>query len=69
MCASVVTGMDTPPILELAEHVFDLVALAIENTVMFDQLFAVGLRWDARDDAAFGESLAKPVGVIALVTE
>ena len=52
MCASVVTGMDTPPILEPAEHVIDLVPLAIENAVMFDQLFAVGLRWDAGHDAA-----------------
>ena len=69
MCASVVTGMDAPPILEPAEHVFDLVALAIENSVVFDRLFAVGFRWDAGHDAAFGESLAKPVGVIALVTE
>ena len=41
MRASVVTGMDTPPILEPAEHVFDLVPLAIENAVMFDQLLAI----------------------------
>jgi hypothetical protein len=62
MCASVVTGMDAPPISEPAEHVFDLVPLAIENAVMLDQFFAVGLRRDAGLDVAFGESLAKPVG-------
>jgi hypothetical protein len=36
--------MNTPPILEPAEHVFDIVPLAIENAIMFDQRFAVGLR-------------------------
>jgi hypothetical protein len=54
--------MDAPPIFEPAERVFDLVPLAIENAVMLDQFFAVGLRRDAGLDVAFGESLAKPVG-------
>ena len=69
MGASVVTGVDAPPVLEPAEHVLDLVPLAIENAVMFDRLCAVGLRWDAGRDTPDGESLAEPVGVLALVAE
>ena len=41
MGASVVTGVDAPPVLEPAEHVLNLVPLTIEFAVMFDQLFTV----------------------------
>lgn len=34
--ATVVSGVDAPPVLELAEHVFDLVALTIERGVVRD---------------------------------
>ena len=57
------------PVFEPAEHVLDLVPLAIKDTVVRDRLFAVGFRRDARRDAALGESVAEPVGVIAFVAE
>jgi hypothetical protein len=60
MGASVVTGVAEPPILEPVEHILDLVPLAIEFAV------PVGLRRDARRDAAHGERLAEPVNVVAL---
>jgi hypothetical protein len=41
MSASVVACMDAPPVLDPAEHVFDLVSLAIEFAVMFDRLVSV----------------------------
>src|SRR3546814_5782096 len=69
MSAAVVAGMDASPVFEPAEHVLDLVPLAVEDTIMLDRLFAVGFRRDARRDAALGESLAEPVGVVALVAE
>src|SRR3954451_10711468 len=69
MCASIVTGVDAPPVLEPAERIFDLVPFAIENAVMFDRLCAVGLRWDAGRDTPDRERLAEPVGVVALVAE
>src|SRR3954465_14256166 len=47
MCASIVTGVDAPPVLEPAERIFDLVPFAREKAVMFDRLCAVELRWDA----------------------
>src|SRR3569623_1597895 len=69
MCASIVAGVDAPPVLEPAERIFDLVPLAIENAVMFDRLCAVGPRWDAGRDTPGRERLAEPVGVVALVAK
>lgn len=34
---SVVAGMDSSPVFEFAEHVFDLVPLAVEQFVMGDR--------------------------------
>lgn len=34
MGAAVVAGVDTPPIFQFAEHILDLVALAVERLVM-----------------------------------
>ena len=42
MGASVVAGSDAPPVLELAEHVFDPVALSVEHRVMRYRGFPVG---------------------------
>ncbi len=41
MSASIVAGMDAPPVLDSAEHVFDLVPLAVEHTIMLDRRLAV----------------------------
>ena len=38
MGASVVAGVDVPPILEPTEHIFDLVPLAIQNAVVLERL-------------------------------
>ena len=38
MGAAVVSGVDAPPVFEAPEHVFDLVALFIEDGVMRDGL-------------------------------
>ncbi len=67
MCASVVTGVDAPLVLEPAEHVFDLVALAIERLVVLDWDLAVELGGDAGGAAPGGEGLAEPVGVVTSV--
>lgn len=61
--------MDASPILDPTEHVFDFVALFVEDLVVVDLDFPVGFWGDARGDIALGESLAEPVGVITLVTE
>ena len=42
MGATVVSGVDAPPVLEAAEHVLDFVALFVEDGVVGDRGFAVG---------------------------
>ena len=44
MCASVIAGVDAPPILELSEHVLDFMAVPVEATVIWNLDFAVGFR-------------------------
>lgn len=65
--ASVVAGVDAPPVLEPAEQVFDLLTLAVERPVMFQRRLPVGFRRNACGNATVGERLAKPVGVVSLV--
>ena len=43
MGASVVTSVDASPVLELVEHVLDLVTLAVEGRVVRDGDLAVRL--------------------------
>ena len=43
MSASVVAGVDVSPVLELAEHVLDLVALTVEHPVVRDLYLPVDL--------------------------
>jgi hypothetical protein len=40
--ATVVSGVNAPPVFEAPEHVFDLMALFVEGGVMRDRGFAVG---------------------------
>jgi hypothetical protein len=61
--ATVVTGVDSPPVFKAPEHVFDSVALSVEDSVMRDRDFAVG----AGGDFAFRQGVAEPVGVLAPV--
>ena len=41
MGAAVVAGVDAPPVFEFAEHVLDLVALAMELPIMWYLGFSV----------------------------
>jgi hypothetical protein len=56
VCATVVSGADAPPVFEAPEHVFNSVALFVEDGVMGDRGFPVGFRRNAGEDAALGES-------------
>ena len=66
MGAAVISGVDSPPIFEPSEHVFDLVALFVEDGVIGDGDLPID-GGDAGDDAALGEVGAEPVGVVTLV--
>jgi hypothetical protein len=67
MGATVVSGVDATPIFEAPEHVFDLVALLIEEGVIGDGDLPIGFRGDAGGDAALCQGGAEPIGVVALV--
>jgi hypothetical protein len=59
--------VDAPPVFEAAEHVLDLMALFVEDGVMWDRDLAVGFRRNAGGDAALCKGGAEPVGVVTLV--
>ena len=64
--ASVIAGVDAPPVFDFAKHIIDPVALAIEHPVKRERDFAVGHRWDAWGDAALDQRAA---GSVNRVTE
>ena len=55
MSASIVSGVDASPVLKLAEHVLDAVALTVECLVVEVLDAPVFERWDAGVDASLGE--------------
>lgn len=64
MCGSVVAGVDTPPVLEVADHVLDHVVTSVEDGIVRDRHLATFARWDAGRSAARCERLGGPVDVI-----
>ena len=42
VCAAIIAGVDASPVLEPAEHIFDFVALTVEDAVVRDRHLAVG---------------------------
>ncbi len=69
MSELVVSGCDTPEILEPAEAALDDVAVFISLLVVADLLFAVGFAWDDGLDAALLEESPDRIGIIAFVGE
>ena len=67
MGATVVSGVDATPIFEAPEHVFDLVALLIEEGVIGDRDLPIGFRGDAGGDPSLCEGGAKPIGVVGVI--
>lgn len=69
MGASVVSGSDASPVLETAEGVLDAMALPVEVRIVLDDHLAALSRGDARADASLGQRLAKPVRIVAPVSQ
>ena len=69
MRTSVIPGCDAPPVLEFSEHVFDLVALLIEVSVVFDLLLAVFSWRNTRLDILAVQGGPEPVGIVAAIGE
>ena len=67
MGATVITRGDAPPVLEPAEHVFHLVALLVEFSVVFDLGFTVLLGWNAGCNTLFSKGCPEPVSIITAI--
>ena len=65
--ASIVTGGDAPPILELGEHVLDPVALLVERLVIRQRDFSAFGGRNAGFAAPLAEGGPEPIAVIAAV--
>jgi hypothetical protein len=69
MGAAVIACGDASPVLELGEHVLDLVALAVERFVIFQRLLAVFGGRDTGDGATLCQAIAEPVAVVAAISD
>ncbi len=68
MCASVVSGCDASPVLQLGEKVLELVALLVELLVVWVWHLSAPARRDARFDAFCLQGLTERGAVIAPVS-
>ena len=69
MCAPIISCVDTPPVLELSEHVLDLVARAVECRVEGRRVFSVGSWRNTGGNPVLDQRLTEPVRIIALVCQ
>jgi hypothetical protein len=67
--ATVIADVNTSPVFEFPEHIFDFLAAFVERLVECNLHFSVGLWRDAWGNVAFKQRVAEPVGVISLVAE
>jgi hypothetical protein len=67
MGTAVIARGDASPVLELGEHILDLVALTVEHFVIFQWLLTAFGRRDTWDCAVLGQTVAEPVAVIAAI--
>ena len=65
MCASVITGVYAPPILEIFKHVLDFMAVPIEAKVIWNLDFSVGFRGNTGLNSTVSEGGAEPICVIS----
>ena len=69
MCTSVIAGCDTPPVLEFAEHVLDLMTLSVEGRIVFDLSRAVFLWRDARLYTLVLQRFPEPVSIVTSIRQ
>ncbi len=65
---AVIAGCYAPPILEPAEHVFDLMALFIQGFIIGNLVFSVLPGGNAGGDPLFLQAAPEPIRVIATVS-
>ena len=69
MGALVISGRDTVPVLEFAEHIFNLVPLPVQDFIILDWLFPVFPGRDAGCYFLFRSGFAEPIGIIPSVSQ
>ena len=69
MSASVVSSVDATPIFEASEHVLDPVSLPVEDGIVLVLCAVLGMRRNARGDAALGQRLSEGRGTVGPVGE
>jgi hypothetical protein len=57
--ASIISGVDAPPVLETSKGVLDLVALPVEDRIVAVLDAVLGVGWDAWRDVPLDQSLAE----------
>jgi hypothetical protein len=67
MSAAIIMGGNPAPVLELGEHVLDLVALTIQRLVIGDRCLPAPGRRNARRDVLLDKSCPELVAIIAPV--
>ena len=66
-CEFVVASSDGSVDLEMSDHAFDAVALAVDASVPADRGLAMGPRWDGGADTLLAQGAADGVRVVAFV--
>lgn len=69
MGAPVVTRDDAAPVLDAAEHIFNLVPLFIKFLVVFNGGFTIFPRRYARRNPFFQQRHSKPVGIVTAIRQ
>ena len=69
MCAAVIASCDAPPVFKFAKHILDLMALFVENFVVFDLYFSIFLRRNTGLDAFVLQDLPEPIRIITAIRQ
>jgi len=69
MRATVISCCDAAPVFELAEHVFDPVALLVESLAVFDLYLSGLFRRNTGFDASVFQSFPEPTGIEAAIRQ
>ena len=67
--AAIVSGGNAAPVFEAAEHVLDVMALAIQRLVVWDLDLSVAPWGDAWGDPAFDQRRTEPIAVVSAITD
>ncbi len=67
MSASIISRSDASPILDSAEHVFDVVTLLVERFVVVGRMLSLFAWRDAWSNTPVFQGIAEPVGIVTAI--